>query len=94
MSSAKFYLEKYEKALGQITTALFQERVIRGMYYAESVIDCLKNDPKNANMNFDNFSIHFTFLHTYFLIHKTYWCKFGFRICMQQCALKVSSYYC
>ena len=51
-------LEKHEKASGQITTAQFKERVVRGMLYAESAIDCLKNDPKNANMNFDNFSIH------------------------------------
>ena len=51
-------LAKHEKATGQITTAQFKERVIRGMFYAESAIDCLKNDPKNANMNFDNFSIH------------------------------------
>ena len=51
-------LEKHEKATGQITTAQFKERVVRGMFYAESAIDCLKNDPKNANMNLDNFSIH------------------------------------
>ena len=51
-------LAKHEKATGQITTAQFKERVVRGMFYAESAIDCLKNDPKNANMNFDNFSIH------------------------------------
>ena len=57
MSSAKFHLKKYEKASSQITTAPFKERVVRGMFYAESAIDCLKNDPKNANMNFDNFSI-------------------------------------
>ena len=51
-------LEKHEKASGQITTAQFKERIKRGMFYAESSIDRLKNDPKNANMNFDNFSIH------------------------------------
>ena len=51
-------MEKHEKASSQITTAQFKERVVRGMFYAESAIDCLKNDPKNANMNLDNFSIH------------------------------------
>ena len=45
MSSAKFHLKKHEKASGQITTAQFKERVVRGMFYAESAID-LKNDPK------------------------------------------------
>ena len=65
MSSVKFHIEKHEKASSQITTAQFEERNIKGMFYAESSIDCLKNDPKNANMNFGNFSIHFTFLHTY-----------------------------
>ena len=66
MSSAKFYLEKHEKASSKITTAQLKKEIyLRGMFYAESAIDCLKNDPKNANMNFDNFSIHFTFIHTY-----------------------------
>ena len=41
-------LEKHEKATGQITTAQFKERVVRGMFYAESAIDCLKNDPKKC----------------------------------------------
>ena len=57
-SNIIFYLAKHKKATGQITTAQFKERVVRGMFYAESAIDCLKNDPKNANMNLDNFSIH------------------------------------
>ena len=49
-------LAKHDKSTGTLTTAQFKEKVVKGMFFANSAVDCLKNDPKNANMN--NFSLN------------------------------------
>ena len=51
-------LAKHHKATGTLTTVQFKEKIVKGMFFAESAVDCLKHDPKNANMNFDHFSLH------------------------------------
>ena len=51
-------LAKHDKAMGTLTNAQFKQKVTMGMFYAQNAVDCLKYDPKNANMNLDNFSLH------------------------------------
>ena len=59
MSSSKFHQEKHEKALEKLTTAQFQGKVIRkNVLCGECHILLKQMIQKNANMNFDNFSIH------------------------------------
>lgn len=51
-------LAKEHKAAGILSSFQFKRKVIVGMLYAENAVECLKFDPKNANMNLDRFSLH------------------------------------
>jgi hypothetical protein len=51
-------LAKADKAAGILDSNAFKKKVVIGMAYAQNAIECLKLDPKNANLNQENFSLH------------------------------------
>ena len=51
-------LAKHDKAFKIISEFQFKRKVILAMLYAENAVECLKHDPKNANGNWENFSLH------------------------------------
>lgn len=50
-------LAKEHKSNGILSGFQFKRKVIVGMLYAENAVECLKFDPKNANMNLETFSL-------------------------------------
>ena len=51
-------LAKHDKATNALNDFQFKRKVIMGMLYAQNAVECLKYDPKNANQNLENFSLH------------------------------------
>ena len=51
-------LAKHDKAFNNISSYQFKRKVVMAMLYAETAVDCLKFDPKNANVNLENFSLN------------------------------------
>lgn len=51
-------LAKHDKAFGILDSFQFKRKVILAMLHAQNAVECLKYDPKNANMNLENFSLH------------------------------------